>query len=401
MKKDPKKNPKKEKDYDEDEWEEDEEEDDEEEDEDDDEEDDEEEEDEEEEEEEEEYDEYPRKRRKEPDREKERPKQKGRRRDWEEEEWEEEDYDEEDEEDDGRGKKKIILVALVIAAAVAGAGMFFYNRLPSEDTGTPAATVTPLPEDGASVTPEGGTPEEENPEGGIPEETPAETPEATPEATPSPSPIPTATPKPLPTDLPTPVPTSTPEPEPTEIVIEEVDDPSSTEELSTEGPAEGQEAKVVYIGDSRFRSMYDAVAGGDGKWECSATGEYTWLLDTAIPEADPVIGDGTKVLINIGLNDLGNYESYASVINSNASRWKERGADVYFVSVGPVASSSSILNTDICNFNTYMYNNLEIPFIDLYNYFVTTTGFDTTDGQTYTSTSCMNMYSFINSMAGI
>ena len=198
-----------------------------------------------------------------------------------------------------------------------------------------------------------------------------------------PTPFPTATPKPLPTNTPTPVPTATPTPIPTATPI-----PTST-------PTPQEIADILFIGDSRFRSMHDAVTQGTEKWECSATGEFSWLIGTAYSDVDGIIGQGTKVFINIGLNDLMNYQAYASSINNKAAEWKERGASVFFVSIGPVSSSSSISNDDICTFNTYMYQNLEIPFVDTYNYLVSM-GFETTDGQTYTDATSSLIYTYLN-----
>lgn len=114
--------------------------------------------------------------------------------------------------------------------------------------------------------------------------------------------------------------------------------------------------------------------------------------------ATEYIGKGTKIFINIGLNDLFQSANYVTAINEQAKAWGEKGADTYFVSVGPVAAASTIRNTDICDYNTYMYQNLQIPFIDMYNYLVQN-GFDCTDTENYTDATNTVIFSYLSQFA--
>ena len=123
------------------------------------------------------------------------------------------------------------------------------------------------------------------------------------------------------------------------------------------------------------------------------------MTDTAYPDVDTKIGNGTKVFINMGINDIDNYQAYASSINTKAKEWQDKGASVYFVAVGPVSAESTTSNQKISTFNTYMYQNLSIPFIDAYNHLVSS-GFSTTDGQDYDEATSTELYNYLNGLIG-
>ena len=198
----------------------------------------------------------------------------------------------------------------------------------------------------------------------------------------SPTPEATSTPKPVPTETPTPVPTATPAEE-----MVEVGNAGNGEDYS-------QGNTVIYIGDLRFRTMQNIGMNSSDVWECDTAADYNWLTGTAFPAVDEKVKSGTKVFINVGLNDMNNKASYAAAINAKASEWKERGASVYFVAVGPVSETSYISNQDIMDFNTYMYQNLNTSFIDLYNYLVQN-GYESYDGQTYSESTSIKMYTYL------
>lgn len=331
-----------------------------------------------------------------------------------EEEYEDEDeYDDDEYEDDdeGGGKTKIIIIAVVIAAAVAAAGIFMYNKITKDNEAEQQRQeqieqqtqadeaqkkIQEANEAEAKKNAEENTDEEE-------EETP----------TPTEEPVATSTPKPLPTATPT----ATPFPEETtDDTYYTPDDNDGVVDVSNEGTTGGisngtedtqpevtqAPAGVIFVGDSRFRAMANIATDNSDLWECSSTGDYNWLTGTAFTDVDPRVGKGTKVFISIGINDLTQYQSYASAIVAKAQEWNAKGATVYFVSVGPVGSDSYILNQDIVNYNTYLYQsfaNAGVYYIDAYNYLVQS-GYDTTDGENYTDATSMALYSYINSLIG-
>ena len=305
-----------------------------------------------------------------------------------------EEEDDEDEYEEG-GKGKIIIIAVVVAALIAAGGVITYQKIKSnndeqrqEQMQQQSNNITATPEAESDDAEDADDLQTEDLEDMDDEEEISATPEATQ------TPIPTSTPKPLPTETPTPTPFQ-------DNAVTEAPQESTDSDDSTLSTVDDQQetAGVIFLGDSRFRAMANIATSGSDLWECSTSGDYSWMTGTAFSDVDTKVGNNTKVFINMGINDILNYQAYASAINEKAQEWQEKGASVYFVAVGPVSETSSILNTDISTFNTYMYNNLNIPFIDAYNYLVET-GFETTDGQTYTDTTCSILYSYLNGLIG-
>lgn len=328
------------------------------------------------------------------------------------EEYEDDDYDDEE----GGGKTKIIIIAVVIAAAVAAAGIFMYNKITKDNEAEQQRQEQMEQQQQVEDTQKEIQAENEAEAKKNAEENPDTEEEEEDEATPTPTdePAATSTPKPLPTATPT----VTPFPEETtdDDVYHTPDDNDGVVDVSNEGTTGGisndtentqpevtqAPAGAIFVGDSRFRAMANIATDNSDLWECSSTGDYNWLTGTAFTDVDPRVGKGTKVFISIGINDLTQYQSYASAIVAKAQEWNAKGATVYFVSVGPVGSDSYILNQDIVNYNTYLYQsfaNAGVYYIDAYNYLVQA-GYDTTDGENYTDATSMALYNYINSLIG-
>ena len=202
------------------------------------------------------------------------------------------------------------------------------------------------------------------------------------------------------------MPTDVPDTEENADDVDVNNETGSTEAESTgdttvaDSDSQSQEpAGVIFLGDERFRTMANYASGQSDLWECSASGDFSWMTDTAYPDVDTKIGNGTKIFISMGINDLDNYQAYASSINTKAKEWQDEGASVYFVAVGPVSAESTTSNQKISTFNTYMYQNLSIPFIDAYNHLVSS-GFSTTDGQDYDEATSTELYNYLNSLIG-
>ena len=302
-------------------------------------------------------------------------------------------YDDDDDEDDEEDNKgKIIIISILIAIVIAAAGIFVYQKLKADSDA----------QNQSEVQTEVMTNESE-----LDSETESETAVATETETESETPAPTSTPKPVPSATPTPTPF--PDDVDTEGNMDDydgsdydIDIDDNTSEDTDIAIDSAEPANIIFLGDSRFREMANVVTGDAVLWECSATGNYSWMTDTAYPDVDSRVGAGTKILINIGINDLDMYQSYAASINAKAKEWKEEGASVYYVSVGPVAKDSMISNQQIADFNTYMFQNLDkevVPFIDAYNYLVEN-GFNTNDGQVYDNATNTSLYGYLTGLIG-
>ena len=103
--------------------------------------------------------------------------------------------------------------------------------------------------------------------------------------------------------------------------------------------------------------------------------------DTAVGEIDESVTQGSVIIINMGVNDLGNAWGYIDLLKEKIPQWMEKGAEVYYMSVNPVENHPYISNEDIANFNNILYNNLpsETGWIETNSYLLES-GYSTQDG---------------------
>ncbi len=150
---------------------------------------------------------------------------------------------------------------------------------------------------------------------------------------------------------------------------------------TAEAPKEVIEpSSVLIIGDSRSVMMKNATGGGGCSWICKIGKGYKWFESTALPEADDMIGNGTRVVITLGVNDIGNVNRYARLVNAKAAEWAERGAVTYFVSVNPVQNIASVTEDQVVFFNDTIRAQLEnVRWIDTHSYLMNN-GYTLTDG---------------------
>ena len=155
---------------------------------------------------------------------------------------------------------------------------------------------------------------------------------------------------------------------------------------------------VIMIGDSRCVQMKSHVGAGSDTWSCKGSMGLNWMKNTGVPNVESKIGNGTKIVIMMGVNDLYQPEAYISYINQKASAWASKGAITYFVSVNPVDGSYSNLTSKIVSFNNKLKNGLNsnVRYIDTYNYLVSS-GFNTSDGLHYKSDTSRKIYNYIKS----
>lgn len=171
--------------------------------------------------------------------------------------------------------------------------------------------------------------------------------------------------------------------------------------------------KVVFIGDSRTVQMYAYLNGtwsganyssggihevGNDIYVAEGSMGLAWLKSTGIPAAKKYFVKGNAIVILMGVNDLGNANSYVSYVNSNASNWKSNGSSLYFVSVNPCSGSYSHLNSSISTFNSTVKNGLNntVGWIDT-NSILTKNGFTATDGLHYNESTYKTIHDYIKS----
>lgn len=153
---------------------------------------------------------------------------------------------------------------------------------------------------------------------------------------------------------------------------------------------------VVLIGDSRTAEMKNCVGENSCVWIAEHSKGIKWFVSDAVPTADPYIGPGTKVIINLGANDPGKIDTYIYTINEVAADWTGRGATVYYATVGPCHENPYHTNDEAVNFNAALQNGVSgVHWIDLYSYMVNN-GFATRegDGFHYDTATYAGIYSY-------
>lgn len=173
--------------------------------------------------------------------------------------------------------------------------------------------------------------------------------------------------------------------------------PGTVTEIKQNGTWPG--AAIVFIGDSRFVQMeaeVNVVTGGNPwAWVSEGGRGYDWFVEKGIHRADPVIGTGTRVVINLGVNDVRNADKYISYFNQKAAEWTMRGATVYYASVNPVWTNPYVTKEQVEAFNLKLQTNLApyIRWIDSYSY-IQGIGCRIVDGLHYDQATSLHLYNY-------
>ena len=171
--------------------------------------------------------------------------------------------------------------------------------------------------------------------------------------------------------------------------------PAAAAEAVTPAKTVTAPAGVLFIGDSRCVKMRDAVGGGGCSWICKEAKGYSWFESTAIPQADECIGKGTKVVIALGVNDVGNVNNYAALVNYKAAEWAARGAKTYFVSVNPVWENPWVTEEQVEAFNASIVGQLVgVRWIDTHSYLMSS-GYNLVDGMHFDDATSIKIFQAI------
>ena len=152
--------------------------------------------------------------------------------------------------------------------------------------------------------------------------------------------------------------------------------------------------KKIFIGDSRTVAMMEAVQD-DSIWACKDSMGYQWMVSDAVPAVEADIDKNCAVIILMGVNDIYNITNYIEYTNQKAAEWAAKGAETYFVSVGPVDSDPYVTNTEIESFNASLQSGLiGVTYIDIYDYLMEN-GYSTLDGTHYPDDVSTSIYQHI------
>ena len=182
-----------------------------------------------------------------------------------------------------------------------------------------------------------------------------------------------------------------------EVVAEDTAEKSTMDERlkEVEGKYPGPETGYIFVGDSRFVNMNDVcgISKRDNLFMVAKVGEgYSWFNDTALQQIKRITSsslfDKWKLIICLGINDLGNIGKYVEKYESLKDDY-----DITLVSVNPVNNYGSLTNEQIEKFNSVL-TELPFPYIDTYRLLLST-GYATTDGLHYSGDTTRKIYNGI------
>ena len=152
---------------------------------------------------------------------------------------------------------------------------------------------------------------------------------------------------------------------------------------------------IIFVGDSRFVQMKNAVGENPYLWIAKGSQGYDWFSGEAVAQIDAAVQSGTKILINFGVNDVGNEKSYAELVNRKAAEWEEKGAEVYYASVKPVEDGRYVTEEKVEKFNEKLQEDLNsaVEWIDSFSWLMKD-GYTLTDGLHFSSDTYEKLYAF-------
>lgn len=174
---------------------------------------------------------------------------------------------------------------------------------------------------------------------------------------------------------------------------------------------------VIFLGDSRFEGLHNAfltkgvtdsyLTDNNVHFVTKTGANYDWLINTGLPQVEALLTDTTikyTIIVNLGVNDLGNVLLYEAKINALAGEdWSNH--NVVYQSVGAVDEKKtvnnnySVTNKDIDAFNAHLSSELsqKVNFVDVTSGMKDSNGkfntelYDTTDGVHYNNTTTLEL----------
>lgn len=154
-------------------------------------------------------------------------------------------------------------------------------------------------------------------------------------------------------------------------------------------------AGVIFVGDSRFVQMQESVGENSCTWIAENSKGYKWFSENAVGRIDNCVGQGSKILINLGVNDTKNIQNYLALVNAKAEEWTSKGATVYYSSVNPVWENPYVTEEQVQYFNSQLQGGLSgnIHWIDSHSY-LNSIGYKLVDGLHYSDETYRNLYAY-------
>ena len=153
--------------------------------------------------------------------------------------------------------------------------------------------------------------------------------------------------------------------------------------------------RVVFIGASRTEMLHSDVGDRTNIWLHKVSMGYSWMASTAVPMMEAYLDGKTDICIWLGTNDVYQVNNYIKYLNQKIPQWKQKGAKVYIVAVGPVVVDPYVTNEEIVAFNKAMKKGIQgEEYLDLYTY-LNKNGFCAVDGVHYDSATNKKIYSYL------
>lgn len=154
-------------------------------------------------------------------------------------------------------------------------------------------------------------------------------------------------------------------------------------------------SNIILVGDSRTGEMHGAVGDAGCIWIAGYGGGIQWFREYARKEVEKQIVPGSRIIINLGVNDPGKVNEYITEINACNMRWREKGAVVYYAMVGPVGENPWHSAYSIDYFNQRMRDKLDASIVRIpEDMFLAGSGFVTGDGLHYDAATSVRVFDY-------
>lgn len=169
--------------------------------------------------------------------------------------------------------------------------------------------------------------------------------------------------------------------------------------LSVPDRSDTEEKTVIFVGDSRTVGM--GQTAGQGETYIAKTGEgYEWFSTTGLKRLRKALqkDPDAAVVINLGINDLGNIGHYIKLYNRLFRSYPQ--ADFYLMSVNPieqkkaVSEGYTVTNQQITAFNQKLRSAFGSRYVSCSTY-LKSSGYSTVDGIHYNSATYRKIYRYI------
>lgn len=164
--------------------------------------------------------------------------------------------------------------------------------------------------------------------------------------------------------------------------------------------AQISEGEYIFLGDSRMVGMSSAVSSSDIKYIAKVSMGYSWLKSTGGPELKSYlnVNPNVKVVLALGINDLGNIQSYITYYQKLIEAYPS--TKFYVLSVNPVedkkaaSNGYTVKNSQIRTFNKKLKAAFSSIYLNSYTY-LKQQGISTVDGIHYQPQTYITLYNFI------